>query len=84
MEEREVGRVTDYYKHVGVAGVALTGTLRQGDRIRIRGHTTDLEQPAGSLEIDHRPVAEAGPGQSVGIKVRERVRRGDHVYVVTE
>jgi putative protease len=84
MEEHEVGKVTDFYKHVGVAGVTLSGTIHRGDHIRIRGHTTDLDQSADSIEIDHRQVEEAGAGQAVGIKVQQRVRPGDHVYLVTE
>jgi translation elongation factor EF-1alpha len=79
-QEQEVGRVTDYFARVGVAGVELTGHLRVGDRIRIRGHTTDLEQVVESMQIEHQPVQEAGPGDRVGIKVVDRCRRGDHVY----
>jgi hypothetical protein len=80
--EEEVGRVMDYFARIGVAGVELTAPLRVGDRIRIRGHTTDLEQVVESMQIDRRDVAEAGPGARVGIKVIDRCRPGDRVYRV--
>ncbi len=81
-EEQEVGRVMDYFARIGVAGVELTGHLRVGDRIHIRGHTTDLEQVVESMQIERQPVQEAGPGDKVGIKVVDRCRPGDRVYKV--
>lgn len=80
MEEQEVGTVSDFFAHPVVAGIELSGTLRVGDRVRIKGHTTDLELQVDSIEIDHTEVIEAQAGQSIGIKVPERVRRGDRVY----
>ena len=64
-EEQEVGRVTDYFAHIGVAGIDLTAPLRVGDRIRIKGHTTDLEQAVDSIQIEHESVQEAKPGDKV-------------------
>ena len=84
MPEVEVGRVSDYFAHVGVAGIELSGTLREGDTIHLKGHTTDFEQVVESLQIEHANVQEAGAGQSIGVKVQERCRHGDHVYKVTE
>jgi len=84
VQEEEVGRVTDYFARIGVAGVELTGRLRVGDRIRIRGHTTDLEQVVESMQIEHQPVQEAGPGDRVGIKVADRCRRGDRVFRLSQ
>ncbi len=81
-EEVEVGRVSDYFARIGVAGIDLTGTLRVGDRIRIKGHTTDLEQVVDSMQIEHQNVQEAGPGAKIGVKVLDRCRHGDRVYVV--
>jgi putative protease len=78
----EVGKVTHYYSKAGVAAVVLTKKLRKGDRIRIKGHTTDFEQIVESMEIDHRPVDEAMPGDHVGIKVVDRVRKKDVVYLI--
>jgi len=84
MPEVEIGRVSDYFARVGVAGIELSDTLRVGDTIRIKGHTTDLQQVVASMQIEHQNVEEAGAGASVGVKVSERVRRGDHVYKVIE
>lgn len=84
MPEVEIGRVSDFFAHPVVAGIDLTGTLRKGDKVHIKGHTTDLEFSVDSMEIDNTPVAEAKVGDAIGIKVPERVRRGDKVYQVTD
>jgi putative protease len=81
-EEKEIGRVMDYFAKIGVAGIDLTGKLKVGDTIHISGHTTDLEQVVESMQIEHDEVEEAGAGDKIGIKVRDRVRGGDHVYKV--
>jgi len=81
-EEVEIGQVNDYFAHVGVAGIDLTGPLKVGDRIRIKGHTTDLEEVVASMQIEHESVEEAKAGNKIGVKVGDRVRGGDHVYRV--
>ena len=84
MPEEEIGQVSDFFAHPVVAGIELTGTLKVGDRIHIKGHTTDLELTVNSMQINNVNVDEAKAGDSVGVKVTERVRRGDHVYKVTD
>ena len=84
MPEEVVGRVSDFFAHPVVAGIDLIGTLKAGDKIHILGHTTDLEFVVTSMQIDNAEVAEAKAGDAVGIKVSDRVRRGDTVYKVTE
>jgi putative protease len=81
-EEVEIGRVSDYFAHIGVAGIDLTAPLKVGDRIRIKGHTTDLEEEVASIQIEHESVEEAKAGDKIGVKVGDRVRGGDHVYRV--
>ncbi|MHC1586720.1 MAG: U32 family peptidase C-terminal domain-containing protein [Candidatus Hecatellaceae archaeon] len=78
----EVGRVTHYFSKISVAVVELKAPLKVGDRILIRGATTNFEQTVDSMQIEHKPVQEAQPGQSVGIKVKDRVREKDIVYKV--
>ncbi|MBI2848920.1 MAG: translation elongation factor-like protein [Chloroflexi bacterium] len=83
MPEEKIGRVVDYYAHLGVAGIdLLDGGIKVGDTIHIQGHTTDLLQVVDSLEVDRLPVKEAARGESVGIRVKDRVRRQDTVYKV--
>ena len=87
MEERkieEVGKVAHYYKKIGVAVVDLQVPLSVGDRILIRGATTDFEQTVKSMQIEHEDVNEAATGQSVGLKVEEKVREKDIVYKVVQ
>ena len=76
-----IGVVTHYYNHLSVAIVQLdTGSLRVGDMIHIKGHTSDFSQRVESLEIDHVHVDEARPGQSFGLRVKEHAREHDVVY----
>ncbi|MBI2860854.1 MAG: translation elongation factor-like protein [Chloroflexi bacterium] len=82
MPEEAIGKVSDFFAHPVVAGIDLTGRLKLGDRLHVLGHTTDLEMVVESMQIDGASVAEAGPGQSVGIKMPGRVRHGDTVYKV--
>ena len=83
MPEERIGVVNDYFARIGVAGIDLEGTLRVGDTIRIKGHTTDLEQGVESIQIEHEQVQEAKAGDAIGVKVQDRCRGGDVVYRVT-
>ncbi len=84
MPEEIVGTVSDFFAHPVVAGIELTGTLKVGDRVHIKGHTTDLEFTIGSMQIDNADVSQGKAGDSVGVKVSDRVRSGDHIYRVTD
>lgn len=80
MPEVEIGQVSDFFARPVVAGIILTGPLKVGDKIHIKGHTTDLELIVQSMQINNVNVNEAKAGDSVGVKVPDRVRRGDKVY----
>jgi len=84
MPEEVIGKVSDFFARPVVAGIELTATLKLGDTIHIKGHTTDLEFTVDSMEINNVAVNEAKAGDSIGIKVSDRVRRGDIVYKVTD
>jgi len=75
-----IGRVTHYFGHLSVAAVSLTEPLVVGDRIHILGHTTDVIETVASMEVDHRPVDHAGPGDDVAINVKGHVREHDLVF----
>jgi len=84
MGEVEIGKVTDFFAKPVVAGIELSGTLKIGDKIHVKGSTTDMEMAVESMRIDRADITEGKPGDLVGIKVLDRVRRGDKVYKVTE
>ena len=84
MAEEVVGKVTDFFAHPVVAGIELTATLKLGDKVHIKGHTTDIEMVVDSMQIDNVDVNEAKAGDAIGVKVSERVRREDIVYKVTD
>jgi putative protease len=81
-ELQEVGKIAHFFSKINVAVVDLTATLSVGDRIRIQGPTTDFEQTVDSMQIEHADVKTANAGQSIGLKVKERVREKDTVYKV--
>lgn len=85
MSEEPIGVVDHWYGGIDVAGVTVTGEkLSVGDKVRFVGHTTDFATTVGSMQIDHESVQEAINGDQVGIKVPQRVRVGDDVFLVRE
>ena len=84
MPEVVIGKVTDFFARPIVAGIELTATVKVGDKIHIKGYTTDMELTVDSMQINNVDVQQAKAGDSIGIKVSERVRRGDAVYKVTD
>ena len=81
-ELKKIGNVTHYFAKISVAVVELKDTLRAGDRILIQGDTSDFEQTVESMQIEHKNIESAGAGQSIGLKVDQRVREGDKVYKI--
>jgi translation elongation factor EF-1alpha len=81
--EMAIGSVSEFFARPVVAGVKLTGSMKVGDEIRIKGHTTDLAFKVASVQIDNNSIQEGKPGDKVGIKVPDRVRVGDIVYKIS-
>lgn len=81
MGEKEIGRVSTYFTHVNVAAIKLSGKLKVGDKIHIKGHTTDFEQKVDSMQIEREKVSQAKKGDHIGIKVKEKVRPNDKVFL---
>lgn len=85
MEEKAIGVVVRYFAKIGVAAIKITdGELKIGDRIKIKGHSTDLEETIESMQVEHKNVDIATPGMDVGLKVKDRVREHDVVYIIME
>ena len=84
MAEVEVGTVSTFFARPVVAGIELTASIKTGDKLHIKGHTTDLECQVESIQIHNASVLQGEVGDSVGIKVPDRVRHGDKVYKIIE
>jgi peptide subunit release factor RF-3 len=83
MAEEKVGEVVKFFTKPCVAAIKITGgELKVGDTIKVTGHTTDLSDTIGSMEIDNKKVEKAVPGDYIGVKVPGRVRPGDEVFKV--
>lgn len=80
----KVGEVTHYFTKIGVAVVDITAPLKVGDRIAVKGMTTNFEQTVESMQIEGKNIENAKPGDDVGMKVADRVRNGDIVYRLVE
>ena len=81
-EGKLIGRVTHYFSKIGVAVIELSDTLKVGETIRIVGGITDFTQKVESMEIEHQKVEEAKAGDSIGLKVDQKVREGYKVYKI--
>jgi putative protease len=81
-EPKEIGRVSSYFSHVGVAAIKLSARLKIGDKVHIKGHTTDFEVPVDSMQIERKDVKTAKKGDHIGIKVPDKVRPNDRVFLV--
>jgi putative protease len=85
MMAEEIGRITHYFSKISVAVVEITaGTLKIGETIQIKGHTTDFTQSVESMQQEHQSVPEAKKGDSIGMKVEKPVRDGDRIFKVKE
>jgi len=70
---------------IGVAAIQITqDTLRVGDTIHIKGHTSDFTQKIEAMQIDGKSVGEATVGESIGLRVKDHAREHDQVFKVVE
>lgn len=81
-EGKQIGIVTHYFGNIGVAVIELSTGVKVGDEIRIVGGETDFEQKIESMQVEHEEIAKAKKGDSIGIKVDQKVRDGYKVYAV--
>jgi len=82
MPEKQIGTVSNYFDHVKVAAIKLTTALKVGDKVRISGGEVDFTQPIKSMQIMHDKVEKAKKGDEIGIKVKNKVRKGYKVFKV--
>lgn len=77
-----IGVVIHFFTKLGVAIVKFNTKVSLGAKLHFRGATTDFKEVIKSMQYNHQPIKEAKKGQEVGIKVNEKVREGDEVFLV--
>lgn len=82
MPEEEVGVVTHFFGHIPAAAIKVSKTIKVGDKLHIKGHTTDLEVVVTAMQVEHKDVTEAKKGANIGIKVDGKCREHDKVFKV--
>ena len=76
----QVGHILHFFSKINVAVLELTAPLAVGDRILVKGPSTDFEQVVESMQIEHNNIQRAEAGQSVGLKTAQHARERDVVY----
>lgn len=83
MAEIKIGEVVKFFAKPSVAAIKMTeGELAVGDTVRFTGHTTDLTHIIDSIEVNNQKINKAAVGDFVGVKIADRVRPGDEVFIV--
>ena len=82
MPEKQIGKIAHYFAHVEAGIIELSDVLKIGDKIRIKGHTSDFTQDVTSMQIEHASVSEAKPGDHAGVKLSQKAHQHDAVYKV--
>lgn len=82
MDEKQIGTVDHFFSNISVGMIKLSDMLKVGDRIHIKGSTSDFTQDIASMQIDRVPAQEAKAGDLISIKVEQKVRKDDVVYKV--
>ena len=83
-DKKEIGKIKHYFDNINVAVLELSDKIKKGDKILVEGTTTNFEQTVDSMQVDKKPIEEAKKGESIGLKVTDRVREGDKVYKIIE
>lgn len=81
-----VGKVVNYFSKLGVAEIAVEATqLHVGQHIMIIGPTTGvLDSQVTQLEVDEKPAEFSPQGVHCSIKVPQKVRRADKLFIVSK
>ena len=81
MAEKKVGQILHYYSEIGVGVIKVLKPIKKGDKIHVKGHTTDFTQKLTSMQIEHKKIESAKKGQEIGVKLKDKVREHDVIYL---
>ena len=85
MKENYIGSISNYFSNISVAAFVIeSGTLKTGDTVHIKGHTTDIKETVSSIQMEHEMIETAKKGDDIGIKVAQKVRGGDKVFLIVD
>ena len=85
MKENYIGSISNYFSNISVAAFEIeSGKLKVGDTVHIKGHTTDITETVSSIQMEHEEIETAKQGDDIGIKISQKVRGGDQVFVIAE
>lgn len=79
MSEKKLGGITHYFDHLKVGIIKVESPIKVGDKVYVKGHTTDFKQEITEMQLEHETITSAKKGQEVGFKVKKIVREGDQV-----
>jgi U32 family peptidase len=81
-KEKEIGTVSNYFEHVGAASVRLDGTLKIGDKIKVKGGEVEFEQEVKAMQLERQDVKSGKKGEEIGLMVEQKVRKGYKVFKI--
>ena len=85
MKENYIGTISNYFSNISVAAFEIeSGKLKVGDTVHIKGNTTDITETVSSIQMEHEMIETAKKGDDIGLKVSQKVRGGDKVFVVAD
>ena len=85
MKENYIGKVSNYFSNISVASFEIeSGKLKVGDSVHIKGNTTDFTDSVESIQMEHQEIETAKKGDDIGIKVSQKVRSGDKIFVIAD
>jgi translation initiation factor IF-2 len=76
---KTIGKVVHWYDKIGVAVVALAGSLKVGDTVLLKHGEREFTDTVSSMQLDHKPISSGKKGQEVAIKLSERAAEGSEV-----
>ena len=81
-----VGKVTNFFKNISVAELAVEAApLSVGEEVIVTGNTTGIvEMTPSEIRVDLKPVDTAPQGVRCSFAVAETVHRGDKVYKLVD
>ena len=82
MADKKIGTITHFFDRISVGIIKLDGKLKVGDKVRIEGGKSSFEQEISEIQLEHQGIQEGKKGQEVGIKVSEKVREGNKVFLL--